>query len=291
MKHAYMIMAHNQVELLKILLKMLDIEENDIIVHLDKKCNIKESELEVIPQKASIYFVDGVSVMWGGYSQIEAELRLMEKARNIGSHCYYHLLTGVDLPLKPIKEINEFFEKNLEKEFINFSDKEECERQYNLRVKYSHYFRDKCGRDKNIYTILNKAGILLQQILHVTSSFKKDEFVCGSAYWDITENLVDYLLKHKSEIEKCYKNTSCCDEVFLHTIVWNSSFKRRLYIERLGNGYKGNMRWIDMEHGENAGPYIIQKEVLNEIFESGMLFARKFDLEKYPDAIYATIER
>ena len=44
MKHAYMIMAHNQIDLLKVLLNKLDTKENDIIVHLDKKCNIEESD-------------------------------------------------------------------------------------------------------------------------------------------------------------------------------------------------------------------------------------------------------
>ena len=43
MKHTYMVMAHNQIELLKILLNKLDTEENDIIVHIDKKSNIKKA--------------------------------------------------------------------------------------------------------------------------------------------------------------------------------------------------------------------------------------------------------
>lgn len=66
MKHAYMVMAHNQIELLKILLSKLDTEENDIIVHIDKKSNIEESDLNGIMKKASLYFANRVSVTWGG---------------------------------------------------------------------------------------------------------------------------------------------------------------------------------------------------------------------------------
>lgn len=227
----------------------------------------------------------GSPLRGGGVSQIEAELNLMKTARNVGSHCYYHLLTGVDLPLKSIEEINSFFEANQGKEFINYSDKKECERQYELRLKYYHYFRDKCGRSKNVYTVLNRIGLFLQKIMHKRSHFKKEDFYCGSAYWDITEDLVDYMLNQEDKIKKAYKYTSCCDEVFLHTMVWNSNFRERLYVNCLGNGYKGNMRWIDMEHGQNAGPYIIQEKDVESIVESEMLFARKFDIIKYPDAV------
>ena len=37
MKHAYLIMCHNNFEQLKLLLKLLDDERNDIYVHIDKK--------------------------------------------------------------------------------------------------------------------------------------------------------------------------------------------------------------------------------------------------------------
>lgn len=45
MKHAYMIMAHNQVELLNILVKRLDDQNNDIIIHLDLKSKIKPEQI------------------------------------------------------------------------------------------------------------------------------------------------------------------------------------------------------------------------------------------------------
>lgn len=214
----------------------------------------------------------------------------MHMAREVGQHAYYHLLTGVDLPLKPIKEINNFFENSGQKEFINYSHKEECNRQYNLRIKYLHYFRDKCGRSKNIYTIMNKLGIVIQKITKHTNGYPADKFYCGSAYWDITEDLLDYILEHEKEIEDTYKYTSCCDEVFVQSLVWNSPYRERLYVQELGNGYKGNMRWIDMERGQNAGAYIIKKSDIDEIMKSGMLFARKFDYEKYPEAVTKVID-
>ena len=36
-RHAYLVMAHNEFELLGQLLELLDYEENDIYLHIDKK--------------------------------------------------------------------------------------------------------------------------------------------------------------------------------------------------------------------------------------------------------------
>lgn len=37
MKHAYLIMAHNQFHILEVLLNLIDDERNDIFLHIDKK--------------------------------------------------------------------------------------------------------------------------------------------------------------------------------------------------------------------------------------------------------------
>lgn len=80
MKHAYMIMAHNQIDLLKVLLNKLDTKENDIIVHLDKKCNIEESDLQDSLNEASLYFANRVSVTWGGSKSNRGGTKSYEKS-------------------------------------------------------------------------------------------------------------------------------------------------------------------------------------------------------------------
>ena len=39
MKHAYLIIAHNEFEILKRLIQALDDERNDIYIHFDRKLN------------------------------------------------------------------------------------------------------------------------------------------------------------------------------------------------------------------------------------------------------------
>lgn len=41
-KHAYLILAHSEPEILGILVSLLDDERNDIFIHIDKKSNIMD---------------------------------------------------------------------------------------------------------------------------------------------------------------------------------------------------------------------------------------------------------
>ena len=112
-KHAYLIMAHNQPKLLEILIQCLDYHENDIYVHLDQKwTDFDGTDLYKYVKKSKLYILkDRYDVRWGSYSQILCEVRLLEEA--VKKHySYYHLMSGMDLPLKPQKEIHEIFDKS-----------------------------------------------------------------------------------------------------------------------------------------------------------------------------------
>ena len=50
-KHAYMIMAHHRPDILQLLINSLDDERNDIIVHIDKKSNMKPENLRLNMRK------------------------------------------------------------------------------------------------------------------------------------------------------------------------------------------------------------------------------------------------
>lgn len=286
-KHAYMIMAHYQVGLLIELLKCLDHEDNDIIIHFDEKSHLYPEMISGVCKKSQIYFADRIAVQWGGYSQIKAILACLQKACGVGTHGYYHLLSGVDLPLKNIVFVNEFFERSTGKQFINFSDKSFNDTVYDRRLKYRNFFRERCGRKKNIWWFFNKAGIVGQEILDMpTKIIKKDDFYTGSGWWSITEELANDLLSEREWIENTYKYSSCCDEAFVQTYVMNSKYKDTLFCPYLGNGRKGNMRWIDWSRGTPDGsPHTINENDVESLFESEMLFARKFDIDKFPKAV------
>ena len=53
-----------------------------------------------------------MDVRWGDISVVDAEFALFDEAYRRGEYSYYHLLSGVDMPLKTQNYIHRFFEKN-----------------------------------------------------------------------------------------------------------------------------------------------------------------------------------
>lgn len=280
MKHAYLIMAHNDFYILEKLLKLLDSEHNDIYLHIDLK--VKEFDFDYykkILKKANLYFVKRTDIRWATFSQINCEYLLLEEATK-KHYDYYHLLSGVDMPLKNEKEIYKFFQKNNGKEFVHFGNFDNIDDSFIRRVKLYHLFvsRLRMGKVNNfifskIWWLLNK----LEEKLHVNRIKNIDiQFRNGANWFSITDNLAHYVINKKDFVYKHFKLTSCADEIFLQTIVYNSDFINKLYNYN-NNDYKQIQRYIDWNRGE---PYTFTKNEFDELINSGMLFARKFSTKK-----------
>lgn len=163
-KHAFLIMAHNEYDILNKLLLLLDDERNDIFIHYDKKSKLPPLiELKYL----NIHVFKKVDVGWGEDSQIECEMFLFNEAYKKGPFDYYHLLSGVDLPLKSNDYIHDFFDQNKGKEFVGIMDEQSCFICYK-RVCYYYFFvryeRRKWGR---FIVWLNKISVKFQKMVGI----------------------------------------------------------------------------------------------------------------------------
>lgn len=269
-KHAYLIMAHNEFEILKILLHLLDDERNDIFLHIDYKVgSISETEfLQCVKKSKLIILKNRLNVVWGHYSQIKCELQLLEAAVPY-EYCYYHLISGVDLPIKSQKHIHDFFDNCGQKEFVHF-DSPELDPVFLKRVK--KYWVVK-GRKRGILKKLwNKILMFLQiGIDRVKSSgltYQK-----GANWFSITHDLADYVLQNTDIIEKYFRYTVTGDEMFLQTLVASSEFINNVYCYGEKDDYSSIQREIDWKRGN---PYVYTKDDFEELILSTKLFARKF---------------
>lgn len=292
MKHAYMIMAHNHFYILKKLISLLDYEENDIYIHIDKKVkNFKNEDLKKIVKKSNIFFVKRIDVRWGNISQVEAILTLLETANINGNYEYYHLLSGVDLPLKSQKYIHEFFDKN-KYEYIHFAART-FRNSAIIRYKYNYFFT-RYSRNSIISKFLNrleKLNILLQKKLKINRlKYENNDIMCGSEWFSITNHLVEYILDKKKWIKNRYKNTLIPDESFIQTIVYNSIFYNNVYIKEQYDKetYEACLRYVDWNRG---GPYNWLLKDYDELIKSKYLFARKFEKKDIVDKIYNKIKK
>ncbi|MEH7526665.1 beta-1,6-N-acetylglucosaminyltransferase [Bacillus sp. JJ1503] len=275
-RHAYLIVAHNNFDLLQKLIQLLDDTRNDIYLHVDKKVsNFDSRMLKVKHSNLRIY--QEIKVNWGGASQVKCELFLLSEAIK-EYHQYYHLISGVDLPLKTQDEIHAFFNENQGKEFVHFDSCKVTQSEIN-RVKYYHFLQEFCTNIKNntlnkIVKAIKHLSIFVQKILCINRYKGNFQIQKGSNWFSITNDLAVYVVSKKSWIQNFIRFTVSSDEIFLQTLVANSSFKNKLYNNKFDNDYRACMRYIDWKRGN---PYIFQSNDFDELINSSYLFARKFN--------------
>ena len=274
-KHAYLIMAHTQPELLRKLLKMLDNERNDIYLHIDSKAkDYPLDEIAAVLQKSKCIFTERTDVKWGSYSQIHCEMILLKEAVKT-EHAYYHLLSGMDLPIKSQEQIFAFFEKYNGLEFVDEDDVAISEAALS-RVKYTHKFYGKAGSVKDILGALSVKG---QKLLGVdkTQKYGNIIFQKGRNWFSITHGLAKLVVEKEDWIQEVFGQSVCGDELFLQTVARNSE-----YAEKICNPNTmpevPDTRYIDWKRGSNNNPYVFREDDFEELKNALGLFARKFDM-------------
>lgn len=285
MKHAYLIMAHNEFTILEKLIKMLDYENNDIYVHVDKKVkDFSQEHFLGMVQKAHLVFTERISVFWGGVSQIETELLLLKVATK-SYHDYYHLLSGVDLPIKSHEYIEEFFENHKGTEFVGFDRVACAERSFENRVKYYHIVSNSIKHKiiRKIVSRINAASIRIQKLVKTNRIKKLDiYFMKGSCWFDITHDFACYIIEAmKKPNNRIYKFGVCVDEVFVQTILYNSEF--------LSKNSDFTLRFIDWHRHQSSPEILTMGDHWEQIISSDKLYARKFSTKvdcKIIDKVY-----
>lgn len=271
-KHAYLIIAHNQFEILKYLLKKLDFEYHDFYILIDKKCNFDKNEFNNIVKYSKIYWVNRINVYWGDYSQVEAEIILLKEAIK-QQYSFYHLLSGVDLPLKSANTIYEYFEQNQDTQFIEVVN--EPTDIFENRYKY-YYFLQKYSSSK-ILSFVNRCIVYIQKIIHFNRIDTSYNYAKGANWFSITNQLAKYVINKENEIKRLFKFGLCVDEVFLQTLLLSSNDKFT-YINN-------NLRFTIWDKEHVSSPKILTIEDYDYICQSDALFARKFNIEKSLDLI------
>ncbi len=194
-------------------------------------------------------------------------MALFEEAFSHGPYLYYHLLSGVDLTLKGNKYIHGFFEVNKGKEFVGYSLVNVSE--FKNRVLYYYFFS---RHQKTLfYHIISKVLVVLQKAFRIQRNFPY-VFAYGSQWVSITNDFVNYILSKGVDILFLYRKTTCCDEVFIQTLLLNSSFIENIYNK--DDEFKSCVRKIDWNRGN---PYVWTNDDFDELMRSDAIFARKFD--------------
>lgn len=293
-RHAYLILAHKNPNQLRKLIEMLDSPQNDIFVHIDSKAaDFKQEMFKGICKNSSLVILpERIKVNWGGVSIMRAELALLKSATSKEKYDYYHLLSGMDLPIKSQEEIHSFFDRHKGKEFINLW---KFKKSNLSRFRYFTIFPE--GESKFRTRIINHIFKGLQMAVGFRIN-KNVDFYFGSQWFSITDDLARYVVSKEEWLERVFRHTSTCDEIFLPTLVCNSEFKERLFVtdpvESNRGSTLGNMRFIDWTRGESVRhPWTFRADDEQQLLASEYLWARKFDEtvdSKIIDKIYTRLK-
>ena len=275
-RHACLLLVHTNPSQVRTLLSLLDDPRNDIFVHIDRKAGFGPGAFDGCCKQSGLYFTDRrIAVHWGGVSIMRAELELLHKATSTGAYSYYHLLSGMDLPIKSQKHIHDFFAANSGKEFLNL-----WTLPYHTlwRVQYYTLFPE--GTHFFLTNWLNHAFKWILRKLGLKRNADV-EFRQGSQWFSITHELACYIVSEKEWVHKVFCRSCICDEIFIPTLVWRSPFKDRLYCSEETEDHcvnLSNMRFILWDRGGSIRhPWTFRISDYDLLMSVPHLWARKFD--------------
>ena len=268
MKHAYLIIAHNEFEVLKKLLQAIDDPRNDVYIHFDKKVkripNVKmhHSDLFIIENR--------IDVRWGHLSQIKAEYVLFEASYHRQDYSYYHLISGTHLPLQSQHRIHDFYNQQDGQQVLMPMPVNEYEidlkmRRYNFFMKYYQHPNIFISR---VVQLAWRLAIRIQEILHIRRN-KNERFKKAANWVSLTGLGVAEMLSRKKEVLEKYRFTLCGDEWFVPSELENAhpQFDLLYYDNLLKHSIK------------RASAKVWHINDYEELIHSGCLFARKFGHE------------
>lgn len=261
-------MAHNEPELLKVLISLIDDNRNDIYVMVDLKADIHQFDNIKTKHSKLTFCKNRTNIFWGDISQIKNEINLFEEALQSGVYSYLHLISGVDLPLKNQDDIHSFFMKNAGYEFIGFKNNERARIITREKIETYQIFCKSMRYENNIKSRiiikLRKICNRIQLKLGIKRHYSFKEFGYGDNWVSITSDFAKHIISQKDRILHDFRRTFCADEIY----------KQSLALEYSAKIYKaGSLRKIDWKRGL---PYVWRDSDFNELINSDCLFARKF---------------
>lgn len=290
MRHAWLILTHGNFAILEKQLRFLDSENADFFIHVDAKADFDEERFSAVTERSRVTFVPRRRISWGHFAIAEAELELLRAAAP-GRYDYYHLLSGVDVPVKSRDYIEEYFTRAPGTNYVNFLAPE-ISRADLYRVMFYYPMQRYNIRKPAVRRALRNFSAAVQLGFGVDRTRRLPDgfaFQKGAQWFSITHALAAYLLEKESEIRGIFSDTYCPDEMFVQTEIINSPFRDTLPENAFCNDYASCLRYVDWKRGN---PYTFTDADLAELLSTPetALFARKFDYRSAPAVVDALFD-
>ena len=257
---AYLILVHRYPGQFKRLFRAIYHPANYYLVHVDKRSGVGfQTEIQdFLSSFANASLLKSQSILWGGYSMVDAELRGIEELLKVGSEWEFFInLSAQDFPLKSQTHIQEFLSRNKGNDFISVAN------QNKLRP-------DTLSRIENYFIEF------AHRILHTPIKRRYLEDVTphiGSQWMILSRKFCEFVC-YSPEVERFkrfYRHTFISDEGFFQTVIMNTSYKGIIV-----NDDKRTIVWVPIGTIKLRPRDFTSKDAEFLLASQG-LFGRKFD--------------
>ncbi|MDH6355385.1 hypothetical protein M2132_001726 [Dysgonomonas sp. PH5-45] len=245
-------------------------------IHIDKKSSLSDNDLEILSKKPNVDFVcRHYKINWGGVNHLLAIIMLLQEAIKNPANQYFHLITGQDFPIKPVMDIDRFFEENNGREFMEVFKMPYEKWWYGGYDRIDQYvFADAFNRKSTFGKAVIRTSVLIQRKLGFKRKYYEGfpELYGGSTYWSVSRDCAHYITQYidnNPRYLKRFKYTFCTEEIFFQTIVMNSPFGK--------NVTNNPLRYIVWEVRNGNFPANLDEQDEEAIRQSDAIFARKFE--------------
>ncbi len=276
MRTAHLIITYTDPKQTERMILSMTHPDFDFYIHVDKKNDILPHLY--LGQLPNVYFIHKrIDVRWAGFNTIKAIFNCINEICNNNNNKQYgfiNILSGQDYPLKPVDELARFFTENRGKEFIAYNDMLTEWQDNQWRYKKVHlnnvrWFTRKPLRWKRI----------VEKGLNYILGERKMPYgfhpYGKSMFWILSPEVALYVTKmveNDRRLRRFFYFTWASDEMVFQTIVMNSPYKNKVVNE--------NYRYIKWLSEDEVHPEILGEKDFENIKESSMLFARKFDMNR-----------
>jgi hypothetical protein len=257
---AYLILVHRYPGQFKRLFRAIYHPANYYLVHVDKRSGVGlQTEIQdFLSGFANASLLKSQSILWGGYSMVDAELRGIEELLKISSEWEFFInLSAQDFPLKSQTHIQDFLSRNKGNDFISVAN------QSKLRPDTLSRIENYCIEFANrILRIPIKRLYLRGVTPHIGSQ------------WMILSRKFCEFVSYSPEVERFkrfYRHTFIADEGFFQTVIMNTSYKGTIV-----NDDKRTIVWVPIGTIKLRPRDFTSKDA-DFLMASQGLFARKFD--------------
>lgn len=283
MKHAIIVLIHQDPNILKDLLEFFD-EDFKFFIHIDKhyKCDLNS----IKSAYPNCFIFSKYYVNWGGRNILLAELFLIQQALQTDDYDYFHIISGSDMPIRSLREFKSFFRQSEGLSFMEYHRYPVAKWENGTMRRIGFYWINDYLNFRNPKYQNTFEKIFNFQVKHNVRRRMPNQYeiLYGGSNWmslykDCASEIIPNTSRKLGFLRRlCF--TFAPDELYIQTVLMNSKLRENII--------NNNKRYIDWS-GIGGSPSILREDKLRDIIFSQCLIGRKF-LHPYSDRLISMIK-